>query len=1107
MKRSRARRMVFLIMSAVILAFFIGGAEQGLAGKCGLYSIEKVLTSAYYVIYDEENGCHLIEMDGFKNIAEPGVPNLPVRSYRFALPPDTDLSSVRVEVLESQGTQIKGSYNIEPGGPFFQVSNPEVLDWGTGKRVEDGRDLNVYEKDGYYPAEVAGLYDTAQMRKWKFAVVKFSPFRYNPVKKSLRLYRSVRIRISFDADMPPSGALLMDDAFDSYAQEVFDNYQEARQWYEPPAGAATLCWAETEYVICTSTAVANSGILDSFITHKESLGFTVDVWTGSDPKSWLSSNYASKGIKYVLIIADVDTITAGSGIHADIRYVDLNDDGNVRAPELFVGRIETDDTTTITSILNKVIAYETATTNIDYRKNFYFADDLGTSSGSDKTGVAGVLGDTFVQQIGDPGGFTSKGAGMATGSWLAGEWKSNPCGALFMRGHGREDSTMSTKFGYGSAAALDDTKPGFPFLVTCEAGKWECLVWAMLKNGCIACMANNNFTWAHIGYKSKSWEVGAADSFGYLALHRLMVDKAPVGDSFHMGRFVHGSDTAYNCDFSWNYWSYHIKGDPSVKLLLPQDLSANPVISSRWLNWGKAGRAYREKLVALGGKRPYTWEIVSGSLPSGLSMNADSGEIYGTSSTENSSTFTVKVTDADGKSDTKELWIDVADYGEILDMTKPAPDLKIVTSRLPDAVKGQFYAYTLVAQPVWIHQYGSDDCGEHFHWTVDSGSLPGGMTIREIGGCIRGTPASAGTYTFTIKAVGGDPLLGPSYRSEREVTREFTLEVKENSGPAPLEIVTSSLPGGNINESYSASLSAQGGTPPYTWSVKSGSLPPGVNLSSGGSLTGTPTQAGDFDFTVEVADGAAGTDTKSLTISVSDGPPPPIEITTDSLPNGAVGVAYSAGMTATGGVPPYDWIVVSGTLPPGIDLSHDGIFSGTPTAEGTYTFSVQVGSGSGDVDVEEFSIEIQPAGSLVIITSSLPAGEVGEDYSAEIEAVGGTTPYAWSLDNGILPPGLSIDAATGAISGTPSSSGTYLFTARVDDDASEFATRQLSIIVNAETQPKPRPILNKKSGGCALCEGSSEPHAAAGVLALYAILLLILAFSGRLARSAGKRER
>jgi hypothetical protein len=226
---------------------------------------------------------------------------------------------------------------------------------------------------------------------------------------------------------------------------------------------------------------------------------------------------------------------------------------------------------------------------------------------------------------------------------------------------------------------------------------------------------------------------------------------------------------------------------------------------------------------------------------------------------------------------------------------------------------------------------------------------------------------------------------------------------------------------------------------------------------------------------------------------------------TDSLPDAVVAVAYSAALNASGGVPPYDWIVVSGALPPGIELSHDGVFSGTPTTEGDFTFTVQVGSGSGDVDTGEFTITVLPAGSLTIVTSSLPAGEVGKDYSGLIEAVGGTAPYAWSIASGVLPPGLSLDAASGAISGTPSSSGTYLFTARVDDDASGFATRQLSIIVNAETTPIS--FLKKKSGGCAISEGPSEPRATAGVLALYAVLLLILALSGRFARAAGRRER
>jgi hypothetical protein len=471
MRKRKVRLAAPALSIALIFAFVAAsGPAPGGGSAASEGSIEAVLTSNPFDVRDEVNDCQYVTMDGFVNVGDPGEPDLPVRTYKFVLPPSADLESVEIDILETRGRTLDGRYEVVPGGPFFLNSNPETLRWGEGKNIVDGKDVNVYGKDAPYPSSPVTLMGTARMRKWKFAAVRFTPFQYNPVEKTLTLYEIVKIRIRFGTDKPIPGILLADAAFDEYAGELFDNFEDAKPWYAAPVTYAP----EAEYVICTTDAVNDSGVLNSFLTHKQSMGFTTEVWTGTDPFDWLKSNYAAKGIRYVLIVATVKEIKPGPGVStgdpADIRYVDLNDGSHiiVRAPELFVGRVNSNDISYIGDYLAKVIAYETATADIDYRKKFYMADDLKDGGGTDYSGVPYDIQDTFTEQIADPGGFAVSGKG---GSWLASAWPGNPAGVVFIRAHGFSDSTLGVQFKSNHIAALNDSKPAFFFGETCLAGK------------------------------------------------------------------------------------------------------------------------------------------------------------------------------------------------------------------------------------------------------------------------------------------------------------------------------------------------------------------------------------------------------------------------------------------------------------------------------------------------------------------------------------------------------------------------------------------------------------------------------------------------------------
>ncbi len=179
-------------------------------------------------------------------------------------------------------------------------------------------------------------------------------------------------------------------------------------------------------------------------------------------------------------------------------------------------------------------------------------------------------------------------------------------------------------------------------------------------------------------------------------------------------------------------------------------------------------------------------------------------------------------------------------------------------------------------------------------------------------------------------------------------------------------------------------------------------------------------------------------------------PPPPLTITTTTLPNGQTGVTYSQTLAATGGIAPLTWSISVGPLPAGLNLAAaTGVISGTPSATGTFNFTVQVLDASLPPQTATKALSINVVvGTVVITTSFLPAGTVNVFYSARPGVVGGTSPFTWILRAGALPTGMTLSSVTGEISGTtPSVPGTFSFMLRATDFAGVFAEKTLSINV------------------------------------------------------------
>jgi hypothetical protein len=446
------------------------------------------------------------------------------------------------------------------------------------------------------------------------------------------------------------------------------------------------------------------------------------------------------------------------------------------------------------------------------------------------------------------------------------------------------------------------------------------------------------------------------------------------------------------------------------------------------------GQEYSATLTATGGVPVYAWSVSSGTLPAGLSLDPDTGIISGTPTAAGSSTFTVQASDSaspTANTATQTLTLSVA--------ASTAP-LTLTPSALPSATAGGTYSVPLP----------STGGTAPLAWSVSSGSLPPGLSIDPAAGVISGIPTQPGTFSFGVSVSDADSH-----------TATENLSITVTAGAAP-SITTTSLPGATAGSAYSQQLYGTGGVPDYTWSVTSGSLPDGLSLDpSSGIISGTPTTAGSYSFTVTLADSTtptAATATQSYTVAVAAPPPAPAFSVSDTVTSGTVGDAYEASLIPANGTSPYTYTVTSGALPTGLSLDPNfGIISGTPTTAGTYTATITVTDSSSPTPqtvTDSVSITIAAPGTLAVSTTSLTDGAVGTPYATPVAATGGIGADAFAVTSGSLPDGLTLDPTTGIINGTPTTAGTSTFTVTVTDSATptaDTATASLALTIGAAT--------------------------------------------------------
>lgn len=450
------------------------------------------------------------------------------------------------------------------------------------------------------------------------------------------------------------------------------------------------------------------------------------------------------------------------------------------------------------------------------------------------------------------------------------------------------------------------------------------------------------------------------------------------------------------------------------------------VLSPASLPGATVGAAYSQTAPAAGGSAPYAYALTAGALPAGLSLNSSTGAITGTPTAGGTFNFTVTATDSNGYTGAQPY-----------SLTVSAATITVTPTSMPGATVSVPYSQSM----------STSGGTAPYTYAMTAGALPAGLSLSPTG-VLSGMPTAGGTFNFTITST--DSSTGTGHYTG---SRTYALTVgAPTMGIAP----ASGALNGAAGTVYSRAFAASGGTGPYTYAltVNSGTLPTGLNWNAAtATLSGTPTTAGTVNFTVTATDSSTGAGAPyavsgayTLTIAA-----PSVSVSPATLPNPSIATAYSQSVTAANGTAPYTYAITAGALPTGLTLSSGGVLSGMPTAGGTFNFTITATDANHFTASHAYTVTIG-APTVTVNPAAVTAAQVTAAYSQTFTATGGTAPYTYAVSTGTLPAGLTLNASTGVVSGTPTTLGTSTFTIRATDSstgtgAPYIGTRSYTLVV------------------------------------------------------------
>ncbi len=402
---------------------------MSLIGICSIYgeSHNYTLSSPNYKI-ENINGTNLIIINGFYNGGSPGNPKLPYKSYNILLPSNCNLSTINLKIIKIDYEYINKTLNIPPAPPIVSdgLNGTIIVDYGLGKKIVNGYNINVYNNNSFYPEKPVVIANKGQLREAKLVSVLFTPIQYNPVQKKAVYIKKITFKISYNLNnegyltSSPTNGNLEEYSISPYTLNLLKNYKPINYDIVNINNKAPNELNNNpiyDYVIITTNSIkSNCNELTNFTNWLKIRGFNPLVITENDYgnatgqqrainiRNWLKNHYKTYGIKYVLLIGnpDPDDPLNDSDSYRNIpmmmcypRYYDYSDresptdyfyadltgnwDSNGNGiygdpnddvdfyPEVFVGRIPFyGDYSQLDYILEKIIEYEN--TSGDWRK-------------------------------------------------------------------------------------------------------------------------------------------------------------------------------------------------------------------------------------------------------------------------------------------------------------------------------------------------------------------------------------------------------------------------------------------------------------------------------------------------------------------------------------------------------------------------------------------------------------------------------------------------------------------------------------------------------------------------------------------------------------------
>jgi carboxypeptidase D len=807
-----------------------------------------------------------VAMPGCQPLKSPNAPALPVQRWDLILP-----------------TGAAGTVEIAALDTYTVPSDPPVPSGGFGRRTKappEGSFGTAYTGAAPYPSETATLSPTYRVRSIEAAGVVLHPVRYLPDTQSLEIARSAQIRIRYAS---PQGKALRyptppaSRAFRQLAAGRYANYTETVA--ETAVATATrtdgsFTGTDTMLVIMPD---AWDGLFDDFLQWKRERGLRVltalyPSETGAGAAgvaSYIQNAYDTQSIAYVLLLGDNDDIPISSGNQeggtpSDTVYTLVAGDDDYH--DILLSRVCAGTATNVGVLLDKYRAYERTpdTTEGWHAAAMMVASDQKNSF-SDDTVYGGRTDAEDLELFGTDlvanGPFDSfdrvyEGTTEGKTAKISTYWNAGR-GLIYYLGHGSNTSWTSVTFSTANAGALANGTR-LPYVVNgaCANGAFQkidlCLAEAMLwgstapatngEGGAIAIVASTT---------DMSWTppIAMLDAFNGYYMGQ---------SSFQVGSYL------------------PVSGEAEI--------------------WDAGGLAFASI------QRAMDYCLAASEGQNELELIMQQTHLFG-DCTLGIRTVTpqalVVVHDAEVRADDDNFAISVSDAAD-------------------QAVEG--------ATVTLLDTQGNEVVG-----VTDSN---GQAVLSGIG--------------FAV----GDEAKLTVYERNSVPYQASGLPVVP---AAPVIRTDETLAVGYVGSAYSLALATEGGTEPYSYSMTSGFLPSGVSFSTAGLISGTPRVDGDYSFTVRVTDTAAEGNDKTFAWTVL----PRLSIADTTMEGAVQGVPYSTQLLAEGGATDgYTWTLETGSLPPGITLATDGMVAGTPSATGTYAFTVRVSDTAGHFDTASLSLDV-----------------------------------------------------------------------------------------------------------------------------------------------------